>query len=702
MVKFGRWVVKLRVPIMIIGVLLMIPAILGMIYTRVNYDILTYLPEDMETVEGQDILLEDFGKGAFSLIIVEGMDAQGVSELKAEIKEIDHVESAIWYDDIADVTVPMEAIPDEYYDVFNSGDATIMAVFFDTSTSADETIEAIEEIRSTVGESCFVTGMSAMVTDLRELCEQEEPIYVAIAVALAVLVMMLFMDSWLVPIVFIVSIGMMILLNLGTNYFFGEVSYITKALAAVLQLAVTMDYSIFLWHSYTEKKLIYGDDKKEAMAQAVGATLTSVVGSSLTTVAGFLAMCFMSFTLGLDLGIVMAKGVAFGVLGCVTVLPSLILVFDKLLEKTKHRPLMPDFTKLAKFITKRWYIFLTVFVIILVPAYIGQSNTEVYYNLGDTLPEDMDFMIANSKLEDEFDMGSTHMVLVDSSMSQKDMKSMLSELDEVDGVKASIGLSSVVGSLVPEEIIPDSIKEILKSDRYELLLISSEYKTATDEVNEQITALNDIIKSYDEDGMLIGEAPCTKDLIEVTDTDFKVVDAISIVAIFVIILLVLKSATLPVILVATIEFAIFINLGIPYYTGTTLPFIAPICISTIQLGSTVDYAILMTTRYKTERIAGKSKTEAIQIALSTSIPSIIVSALGFFAATFGVGIYSNVDIISSLCNLMARGAIVSMLSVIFVLPSFFMLCDKLIIHTTMGFKGVRQRIKEKKVKAVRV
>lgn len=694
MVKFGRWVVKFRVPIIIISLLLMIPATIGMISTRVNYDMLTYLPEDMETVQGQDILLDDFGKGAFSLVIIEGMEPKDISALKSDIKKIDHVESVIWYDDIADITVPMEAIPKKYYDVFNSGDATIVAVFFDTSTSADETMDAITAIRNTVGDNCFVTGMSAMVTDLKELCEQEEPIYVAIAVILATVIMMIFMDSWTVPFVFLLSIGMAILLNLGSNFFMGEISYITKALSAVLQLAVTMDYSIFLWHSYSEQKLKY-DDKKEAMAQAISATLTSVVGSSLTTVAGFLAMCFMSFTLGADLGIVMAKGVVFGVIGCVTILPSLILVLDKVLEKTKHRPIIPKVDKLAAFVTKRWWIFLTVFVVVLVPAFIGQKNAAVYYNLGDTLPEDMDYVISNTKLEEEFDLGSTHMVLVDSSMSQKNMKKMMNEIDNVDGVKATLGLSSVVGSLVPEDILPESVTEILKGDKYELLLISSEYKTASDEVNNQITDINSIIKNYDENGMLIGEAPCTKDLITVTDHDFKVVDIISIAAIFVIIFLVLKSASLPFILVATIEFAIFINLGIPFYTSTELPFIAPICISTIQLGSTVDYAILMTTRYKTERIAGKSKTDSIQIALSTSIPSILVSAFGFFAATFGVGIYSNVDIISALCNLMARGAIVSMLSVIFILPSFFVLFDKLIMHTTLGFKHIRKATKAK-------
>lgn len=686
MIKFGKGIVKYRIPILVIAVLLLIPSVFGILNTRINYDMLDYLPEDMDTVIGQNILLEDFGKGAFSMVIVEGMEPKEVSALKTQIEQVEHVESVIWYDSLMDISVPMELLPDKYVQAFNSGDATLMAVFFDTATSADETMDAIRDVRAIARENCFVTGMSALVTDLKDLCEREEPVYVAIAVLLATLVMMLFMDSFLIPFVFLVSIGMAIVWNLGSNFFLGEVSYITKALAAVLQLAVTMDYSIFLWHSYSEQKQRFAGDKNRAMAHAIAHTVTSVVGSSVTTVAGFLALCFMSFTLGRDLGIVMAKGVVLGVIGCVTTLPAMILIFDKPIEKTRHRQLLPKMDGLSRWVTKHSWVFAIAFVVILIPALFGYFNTNVYYDLGEALPEDMDYVIANSKLQEEFDMGSTHMILADSSMSQKDMKAMMAEIDAVDGVKETLGLSSVVGSLVPEEILPESITGILKGDRYELLMVSSEYKTASDEVNAQITQINEILKRYDDTGMLIGEGPCTKDLIEVTDHDFQVVNWLSIAAIFLIIAIVFRSGSLPVILVAVIEFAIFINLGLPYYTGTSLPFIAPICISTIQLGATVDYAILMTTRYKRERSLGQDKRTSITTALAASIPSVVVSALGFFAATFGVAVYSDVDIISSLCNLMARGAIVSMLSVILILPSMLMLLDKVVCATSAGFK----------------
>lgn len=693
MLRFGKAVVKRRVLILILGVLLLIPSIFGMINTRINYDMLTYLPADMDTVKGQDILLEDFGKGAFSIVIVEGMESKEIAALKTKVEQIDHVETAIWYDSLVSLDIPMEMLPDKFYNVFNQGDATLMAIFFDTSTSADETMEAIEQIRTTMGRQCFVTGMSAMVTDLKALCEQEEPIYVGLAVLFATIAMMLFMESFLLPFLFLASMGMAILWNLGSNFMFGEISYITKALSAVLQLAVTMDYSIFLWHSYSEQKQVL-QDKFQAMAQAIADTITSVVGSSITTVAGFLALCFMSFTLGKDLGLVMAKGVVLGVIGCVTTLPSLILLLDGAVEKTSHKPLLPKMDGLARFVVKFRPVFLILFVIILIPAFIGYQKTEVYYNLGETLPEDMDYVIANTKLQEDFSMGSTHMVLANASMSQKDMNKMMAEMENVDGVKAVLGLSSVVGSTVPEEMLPESITSILRSDRYELLLISTEYAVASDEVNAQVDALNEVLKRYDADGMLIGEAPCTKDLITVTDHDFNVVSILSIVAIFVIIALVFRSVSLPVILVVVIEFAIFINLGLPYYTGTSLPFVAPICISTIQLGATVDYAILMTTRYKKERALGNGKISAVQTALAASIPSIVVSALGFFAATFGVGVYSDIDIISSMCSLMARGAIVSMLSVIFILPSMLILFDKLICATSVGFRS-------KKVKSLK-
>ncbi|MGN0517398.1 MAG: RND family transporter [Acutalibacteraceae bacterium] len=685
--RFGKAVVKHRIAIIILTVLLMIPSLYGMIATRINYDMLTYLPEDMDTVIGQNALMEDFDKGAFSFIIVEDMSAKDVSKLKEKIEATEHVETVLWYDSIMDISVPMEILPDEIYSEFNTDHSTMMAVFFDSSTSADVTMDAIREIRSIVGKQCFVSGMSAMVTDLKDLCEQEEPIYVGIAVILACAVMMLFLDGWIVPFVFLASIGAAILLNLGSNYFFGEISYITKALSAVLQLAVTMDYSIFLWHSYNEQRSVY-PDKDDAMAHAIKETLTSVVGSSITTIAGFVALCFMSFTLGFDLGLVMAKGVLLGVIGCVTILPSLILVLDKPLQKTKHRSLIPKTHKLAKGIIKVFPVFLIIFALLIAPAYYSYSKTndEVYYDLAQCLPQDMEYAIANSKLSDDFDIASTHMLLVDSSLPSKQVRSMIDEMEDVDGVKYVLGLESVVGSQIPEELLPESITSILKSDTWELLLINSEYKVASDKVNEQIEKLNTILKKYDKKGMLIGEAPCMKDMIDTTAHDFKVVNAISIIAIFVIIALVERSISLPFILIALIEFAIFVNLGIPHWLGQSLPFIAPICISTIQLGATVDYAILMTTRYKSERSSGKDKRNAITIALETSIPSIIVSGMGLFAATFGVAVYSDIDMISSLCMLMARGAVISMLCVTFILPALLMLFDGVIRKTTLGIK----------------
>ena len=679
--KFGKWVVKCRIPILILAVALLVPSLIGMIMTRINYDMLTYLPGDIDTVVGQDILMDEFGKGAFSFVIIEGMDPKDVSSLREDISHVDHVDTVLWYDDFADVSVPMEILPSKLYDAFNSGDSTMLAIFFDTSTSSDDTMEAITAIRSIAGKQCFVSGMSAMVTDLKDLCEKEEPIYVGIAVALACVAMMIFMDNWITPFVFLMSIGMAILLNMGTNYFLGEISYLTKALSAVLQLAVTMDYSIFLWHSYEEQKSMY-EDNKEAMAVAINNTLTSVVGSSITTVAGFIALCFMSYTLGLDLGIVMAKGVILGVIGCVTTLPSMILVLDKLLQKTSHKSLLPDMGKVASGITKVFPVFLILFLGLVLPSYLSYkaTNNEVYYDLGETLPEDMAYVVANSKLQEDFGVGATHMVLVSTDVSDTDVRAMIHEMENVEGIKYALGLESVVGPLVPEEMLPESVKEVLKSDDWELLLVNSEYKTATDEVNAQINELNTILKKYDSKGMLIGEAPCTKDLIETTDEDFKVVNTV-------IIALVEKSITLPLILVAVIELSIFINLGLAHLTGTSLPFIAPICISTIQLGATVDYAILMTTRYKQERYEGRDKREAVTNALKVSIPSIIVSAMGLFSATFGVALYSDVDIISSLCDLMARGAIVSMFAVILFLPAMFMLFDKVICVTSIGFRN---------------
>ena len=685
LLKFGKAVTGKRRLILIVAVLLLIPSVLGMMATRINYDVLDYLPDNIETMKGQDILMEDFGKGGFSMVMVEGMQKKDVAHLKDRIEDVDHVESVIWYDSIMDVSVPYEIIPENIYDKFNSGDTTLMAVFFDSSTSSDESLNAVSEIRKIGKKQFFVSGMTAFVEDLKELAEAEEPVYVCLAVILACCVLALFMDSWVIPFVFIAGIGIAIMYNLGSNYFMGEISYITKALSAVLQLGVTMDYSIFLWHSYEEQRNVFGRDKEDAMAHAIAGTITSVTGSSITTVAGFLALCFMTFTLGKDLGIVMAKGVIFGVIGCITILPSLILAFDKVIMKTSHKALMPDFSRLSKLVTSKPQILAIIFVILLIPSFIGYQKADVYYNLDRSVPDDLPFRVANNKLADEFQMNSTHMLLVDSDMQKKDVSNMMKEIDKVDGVKFTLGLESIMGPAVPDDIVPGGLQETVKGENYQLLIINSEYSVASSKVNRQINEINKIVKHYDDSGLLIGEAPCTKDLISITDRDFKVVSGISIAAIFLIIALVLKSISLPVILVAVIELAIFINLGIPYYTGTVLPFIASICISTIQLGATVDYAILMTTRYKLERSSGKDKLEAIRTAHSISMPSVTVSALGFFAATFGVGLYSDIDIISSLCSLMARGAIVSLLVVMFILPAMFTLFDKIICRTSRGF-----------------
>lgn len=686
MVKFGKWIAKHRIIILVISVLLLIPSGIFMATTRINYDILSYLPKDIETMKGQDILMEDFGKGGFSMVMVEGMTDKEVVETKKKIEAIDHVADVVWYDTIADISLPKEILPENLYDFFNSENSTLMVVFFDDATSGDGTMAAIEEMRAVTGKQCFISGMSAVLTDMKNLSDKESVMYIVIAVILVSLVLAVTMDSFLIPLFFMLSIGMAIIYNLGTNMFFGEISFITKALTAVLQLGVTMDFSIFLWHSYQENQLRFPGDKERAMGHAISNTISSVVGSSVTTIAGFLAMCFMSFTLGIDLGVVMAKGVVLGVISCVTILPSFILTFDRAIEKTRHKEIIPSMKKLSSFIVRKSWIFITAFVVLLIPAIYGYTHYDVYYNLDSTLPKDLDSIVANSKLTDEFNMSSTHMLLADSKMKSKDVNMMLKDMENVEGVSFALGLDTLIGPAIPEEIIPESVKSILKSDKWQLIMIGSEYMTASDEVNAQVEVLNDIAKSYDKNAMLIGEAPATKDLIEVTDNDFKTVSAVSIVLIFLIITVVLRSVSLPVILVTVIESAIFINMGIPAYTGTKLPFIASIVIGTIQLGATVDYAILMTTRYKKERFRGREKREAVEIALSTSIKSIIVSALGFFAATFGVGIYSSIDMISSLCTLMSRGAIISMFTVIFVLPSMFMILDKLICRTTLGFK----------------
>ena len=692
MQKFGRGVVKLRVPILIVSVLLLIPSIFGFLSTRINYDILSYLPSDIETMKGQDIMLDEFGKGGFSLVMLDGMEDKDVEKVKEKIEKVDHVCDVLWYDTLADVSLPKEVLPDDIYDFFNTDNSTMMAVFFDEATSADGSLEAVKEIRSIAGEQCFVSGMSSVVEDIKDLTMQEAPMYVVIAVILTSIILALTMDSFLIPLFCMLSVGMAIIYNMGTNFIQGEISFITEALAAVLQLAVTIDYSIFLWHSYKEEKEKHPGDNKEAMAVAIGKTITSVVSSSITTVAGFLALCFMSYELGMDMGIVMAKGVVIGVICCITVLPSMILVFDKALEKTMHKDLVPSLEKPSKFIIKHHAAFIVLFIVVLIPAVYGQINTNVYYNLTDTLPKDLNSVIANTKLDEEYNMATTHMLLVDADMEPKEVNSMLDEMGKVDGVSFSMSLDTLIGPSIPREIVPDSVTKILKSDKWQLMLIGSEYKVASDEENAQIDELSKILKSYDKDGMLIGEAAATKDLIDITDHDFKVVNIVSIAAIFIIILIALRSVSLPIILVAVIEFAITVNMGVPCFTNTTIPFIASVVIGTIQLGATVDYAILMTTRYKTERNAGKDKHEAVTIALTTSMKSIMVSALGFFASTFGVGVYSSVDMISQLCTLMSRGAIISMITVICILPSMLMLFDKVIINTTMGMKKKENKL----------
>jgi len=685
MVAFGKKVVKFRIPILIISILLLIPAGLGYVNTRVNYDVLTYLPEDIETMQGQDILVKDFGTGAFSMFIVDGMEDKEVSALKAKIENVEHVQKVLWYDSLADISMPKSMIPKDVYEVFNSDTGTMMAIFFDEGTSSDGTMDAIGEIRKLAGKQCFLSGMSAIVTDTKNLAEKETPLYVLIAVVLAVIVLGLTMDSYFIPLLFMLSIGMAIVYNLGSNYFFGEISYITKALAAVLQLGVTLDYSIFLMHSYEEQQVRYNGDKERAMAHAISQTFSSVIGSSVTTVAGFIALCFMTFTLGMDIGVVMVKGVILGVIACVTILPSMILCCDKWIMKTMHKPFLPDIGKISDKVTKRYMIYVILFLVLLFPAIYGNNHTAVYYNLDETLPKDLPSIIANEKLKKDYDMNTTHMILVDSSVESADVAKMINKMDDVDGVRWALGLDALIGPAIPQDMIPNSVTDMLKNDKYQLLLVNSEYKVASDELNAQIKDLNKILHKYDKGGMLIGEGPLTADLIDITDTDFKTVSMVSIGIIFVIILILFKSISLPVILVGVIEFAIFVNMGIPYYTGTKLPFVASIVIGTIQLGSTVDYAILMTTRYKRERNHGAEKYDAITTAHRASAQSIMVSALSFFAATIGVGLYSNIDMISSLCILMARGAIISMIVVIFVLPSMFMVFDKVIVKTSKGF-----------------
>ena len=689
--RFGKAVVKHRVFILITAFLLLIPAVIGYISTRVNYDILSYLPGDIDTMKGQDIMVDQFGAGGFSLVVTEGMKEKEIAATKQEIESVDQVGKVIWYDTFSDISVPMEILPNDVYEVFNHDDASLMMVIFKDTTSSDATMEAIEELREIVGKNCFISGMSAVVTDTKNLVEQEVPMYVLIAGLLSMLVLMLTMDNFLVPVFFMLSIGMAVIYNLGSNVLKGEISYITQALSAVLQLGVTMDYSIFLWHSYEEQQERFRGDKNRAMAHAISNSISSVFGSSITTVAGFIALCFMSFTLGMDLGIVMAKGVVIGVLCCVTVLPSMILICDKAVEKSKHRALIPDLKHIAPFVTKHYKVFVLLFLVLLFPALYGYKNTQVYYNLDATLPKDLDSIVANEKLEENFNMNAVDMILVKSDVPEKNIRSMMEEMQNEEGVSWVLGLESVIGPGVPQDMIPDDIKSVMKNDQWEMILLGSEYKVASDEMGVQCENLSSIIKKYDKEGMLVGEAPCTEDLIKITDQDFKTVSAVSIGVIFVIILFVFKSISLPAILVCVIELAIFINMGIPFYTGTKLPFIASVVIGTIQLGATVDYAILMTTRYRKERDKGESRRDAVQIALHTSVKSVIASALSFFAATIGVGFYSSIDMIGALCTLMARGALISMAVVIFILPSMLMVFDPLICHTTIGARRDRRK-----------
>ena len=694
----SKAIVKSRFFILIASIALMIPCLAGMAATRVNYDILSYLPGEIETMKGQDILMDQFGTGAYSLFVVEGMADKDISALKADIETVDHVKKVIWYDTFMDYSIPKEMLPDEVTEALGTGDAQLMFIIFDDTTSGDGTMDAITEIRKIANEKCFLSGMAAIVLDTKNLTEKETPIYVGMAVLLAVIVLSLTMDSYLIPFFFLASIGIAIMFNMGTNIFLGEISFLTKSLSAVLQLGVTLDYSIFLWHSYQEEIEKGAKDKKEAMANAISATFQSVIGSSITTIAGFVALCFMSFTIGLDLGIVMAKGVIFGVIACVTVLPSMILIFDKIIEKTKHKPVIPEFVKTPRWISKHAIIFGCIFLCLLPPAIWGYKHAAVYYDLAETLPDKLSSRQAMIELDKNFDTNTTYMILADANLDSATMQGMVRELKSVDGVDGVLGLEALVGPSLPKDMIPARIRKELSSDEYQMIMITSQYKTASDEVNAQISAVNDIVKKYSPTAMVVGEAPCTKDLITITDKDFKTVSVVSIGCVFLIIALVMKSISLPFILVAVIEFAIFINMGIPGFTGTVIPFISSVVIGTIQLGATVDYAILMTTRYCKERKDGQSKKQATRIALSTSMKSVIVSALSFFAATFGVGLVSSVDMIGSLCFLMARGALISMAVVILVLPSMYMIFDGLIIRSTWGMRDCIRIDKERKSK----
>ncbi|MCI6649562.1 MAG: MMPL family transporter [Lachnospiraceae bacterium] len=700
MLKFGKAVVKSRFVILIVAVLLLIPAGIGYIHTKVNYDILSYLPKEIDTMKGQDMLLEKFGTGAYSFVVVDGMDNKDLKKTADTISDIPHVKKVIWYGSVMDMNIPKEAMPEKAYKFIHNSDknADLMVILFDQGMAEDGTMKALDTMNTKLSKQCFVSGMASVINDTRNLSKKEVPIYVLIAVVLCLIVLMVTLDSAFVPFLFLISIGMAVVYNLGTNMIQGQISYVTQALAAVLQLGVTMDYSIFVWHSYEEQQRVFGQDNKDAMAHAISKTFLSIAGSSTTTIAGFIALCFMSFRIGLDLGVVMAKGVLFGLISCVTILPSLILVFDPIVRKTNHKVIMPDLGRTANWIVKHCYVFFVIFLILAVPAFYGQAHTKVYYDLAGKLPDSMKSKQANEKMNEDFKMGATSIIIADSSLSAEKSDKMISEIEDLKGIKLAMSVDSLTGPMIPSDVIPDDIRDELKSGDKQLMIVTSDYATATSKVNRQCTQIEKIIKKYDKSAMLIGEAPCTKDLVNITNSDFSRVNAVSIIIVFFIILISFRSISIPIILVAVIEFAIYINMGIPYYTHTTLPFIASIVIGTIQLGSTVDYAILMTNRYKTNRFNGVEKKEAITDALRGSISSIIASALTFFGATFGVAVYSDIDMISSLCNLMARGAIISMLVVIFLLPSMFMIFDKVIIHTSAGFIN-KNAVNTKTIKA---
>ena len=692
MKKIGKAIAKGRFLIFILALALLVPSAIGYLNTRVNYDILSYLPESLETVSGQDIMVDEFGMGAFSMVIVEGMDNKDAAALETDLETINHVKEVLWYDDMLDLSVPVSMIPDSIRDAFFQGDATMMIALFDNTTSADETMEAITDMRKMVGKDCFISGMSGVVTDIKNLALQEMPVYVVIAAVLSLLVLLLTTDSFVLPFIFLSSIGFAVVYNMGTNIFLGQISYITQALVAVLQLGVTMDYSIFLLHSYEEAKPNY-ENRNDAMAEAIANTFISVAGSSVTTVAGFAALIFMTFELGRDLGIVMIKGVVIGVICCVTVLPSMILIFEKVIDKTRHKPLLPSMDKISDFIIKHSWIWLILFVVAFVPALNGNNGVELYYNIDSGLPDTLDSAIANKKLSDEFHMSNVHLIMVDSSLDAKSKKEILNKVEDVDGVKWALGLNSVTGEMIPDSMMPKKLTSKLKSDNYEIMFVCSDYSAATDEVNAQIASINDIVKSYDPTGMVIGEAPLMKDLEDTTSVDLVTVNTVSVLAIFVIVMIVFKSISLPAILVTVIEFAIFVNMAFSYYRGISQPFVAPIVVGTIQLGATVDYAILMTNRYKTERMAGREKHEAISIAHKTSFKSILTSGLSLFAATIGVALYSNIDMIRSIVILLCRGAIISMIIVLVLLPAMLTLFDKLICYTTIGMRGCAKKQK---------